>query len=78
MNFDKESKSEKKRLFFFGGGEGVGTDTKTVCQTVSVEVKYKNATINTMQSKWYNQHFEICKLLLKHKPYNSNFELSSK
>ena len=28
-----------------GGGWGGGTETKTVCQTVSNEVKYKNATI---------------------------------
>ena len=43
MNFDKEAKSDKKKL-----GEGVGgvveergTETKTVCQTVSNEVKTK-------------------------------------
>ena len=36
------------------GGWG-GTDTKTVCQTVSVEVKYKNATIYTMFNTWFNQ-----------------------
>ena len=43
MNFDKESKSEKKTFFFFCEGGGGVTDTKTVCksQTVSVEVKYK-------------------------------------
>ena len=40
-------------IFFFfvvvvgEGGEG-GAETKTVCQTVSNEVKHKNATINTM------------------------------
>ena len=40
MNFDKESKSEKKKKDFFsvGGGGGGG---KTICQTVSDELKYK-------------------------------------
>ena len=37
MNFDKEAKSDKKIL---GKGEG-GTETKTVCQTVSNEVNTK-------------------------------------
>ena len=48
MNFDRESKSEFFLLLLFGGGGGGGgggTETKTVCQTVSNEVKYKNATI---------------------------------
>ena len=36
MNFDKEAKSDKKKL----GKEG-GTETKTVCQTVSNEVNTK-------------------------------------
>ena len=36
MNLDKESKSEKKKIFFAEGEGGIGT--KTVCQTVSVEV----------------------------------------
>ena len=50
MNFDKEAKSDKKNLGKGGGGggAGAGTETKTVCQTVSNEVKYKNATIYTM------------------------------
>ena len=38
MNFDKEAKSDKKKLGGRGGGEGPGTKTKTVCQTVSNEV----------------------------------------
>ena len=37
MNFDKEAKSEKKKL----GKEGGVTETKTVCQTVSNEVNTK-------------------------------------
>ena len=37
MNFDKEAKSGKKN---WGKGEG-GTETKTVCQTVSNEVNTK-------------------------------------
>ena len=41
MNFDKEAKFDKKN----GEREDGGTETKTVCQTVSNEVKYKNATI---------------------------------
>ena len=42
MNFVKET------IFFFfcGGGEGEGALTpKTVFQTVSVKVKYENATV---------------------------------
>ena len=64
-NFDEEAKSEKKNWergggrWGGGGGGGAGTETKTVCQTVSNEVKYKNATIYTMWSMWYNQHFKI-------------------
>ena len=47
MNFDKgESKFEKKMFVCVcvcvWRGEGGHTDTKTVCQTVSVEVKYRN------------------------------------
>ena len=42
MNFDKEAKSDKN---FWGrrgrGGGGAGTETKTVCQTVSNEVNTK-------------------------------------
>ena len=37
MNFDKEAKSDKK---FWGKRVG-GTETKTVCQTVSNEVNIK-------------------------------------
>ena len=40
MNFDKEAKSDKKNLGE-GGGGGPGTETKTVCQTVSNEVNTK-------------------------------------
>ena len=41
MNFDKEAKSDKNNFGEWGGGGGggegggPGTDTKTVCQTVS-------------------------------------------
>ena len=38
MNFDKEAKSDTK---IFLGKEGGGTETKTVCQTVSNEVNAK-------------------------------------
>ena len=38
MNFDKEAKSDKNN---FGEGGGRGTETKTVCQTVSNEVNTK-------------------------------------
>ena len=38
MNFDKEAKSDKKKL---EKGVGPGTETKTVCQTVSNEVRTK-------------------------------------
>ena len=39
----------KKLNLIKNWGKGMGsTETKTVCQTVSNEVKYKNATIYTM------------------------------
>ena len=38
MNFDKEAKSDKKNL---GKGGVGGTETRTVCQTVSNEVNTK-------------------------------------
>ena len=46
MNFDKgEAKFEKKCLCVcvcvWRGGEGGHIDTKTACQTVSVEVKHR-------------------------------------
>ena len=37
MNFDKEAQSDKKNM----GKGGGGTETKTVCQTVSNEVNTK-------------------------------------
>ena len=37
MNFDKEAKSDKKKIGE-GGGGGPGIETKTVCQTVLNEV----------------------------------------
>ena len=46
-----------------GGGH---TDTKTVCRTVSVEVKYRNT------------QFRACGKLNISKSKNSNFELSTK
>ena len=47
---ERKSKSDFFYLFFFvgGGGGAGGTDTNTVCQTVSNEVKYKKATIYKM------------------------------
>ena len=43
MNFDKEAKSDKKKSFgeIVVEGGGGGTETKTVCQTVSNEVNTK-------------------------------------
>ena len=44
VNFDKEAKSDKKKNWWKelgGGGFGAGTETKTVCQTVSNEVNTK-------------------------------------
>ena len=44
MNFNKEATSDKKKIFWGaggGGGGGLGTETKTVCQTVSNEVNTK-------------------------------------
>ena len=38
MNVDKEAKSDKKKWGKGGGGGEAGTETKTVCQTVSNEV----------------------------------------
>ena len=73
MNFDKEAKFDKKNL---GEGGRGGTETKTVCQTVSNEVNTKMQL--STQCMWYNQHFKICYYLFKDKPYNFNTELSSK
>ena len=41
MNFDKEAKSDKKKIGEGGRGGGAGTETKTVCQTVSNKVNTK-------------------------------------
>ena len=49
-----------------GGGGGEHTDTKTVCETVSVEVKYRNTQCRA------------CGKLNISKSKNSNFELSTK
>ena len=38
MNFDEEAKSDKKN---WGRVAGMGTETKTVCQTVSNEINTK-------------------------------------
>ena len=57
MNFDKEAKSDKKNL---GKGEvGGGTETITVCQTVSNEVNTKKCNYlhnveNVVQSTFQN------------------------
>ena len=49
MNFDKEgSKFEKENVCVEGEGRLGHTDTKSVCKTVSLEVKYRNTTIYTM------------------------------
>ena len=48
------------------GGEGGHTDTKTVCRTASVEVKYRNTQCRA------------CGKLNISKSKNSNFELSTK
>ena len=47
-------------------GRGEHTDTKTVCETVSVEVKYRNTQCRA------------CGKLNISKSKNSNFELSTK
>ena len=59
MNFDKEAKSDRKN---FGEGGGGGTETKTVCQTVSTEVNTKKCNYmnlhnveNVVQSTFQNQ-----------------------
>ena len=41
MNFDKEAKSDKKKMGKAEGGGGGGTETKTVSQTVSNEINTK-------------------------------------
>ena len=41
MNFDIEAKYDKKKIGGRGGEGGMGTETKTVCQTVSNEVNTK-------------------------------------
>ena len=67
MKFDKgESKFEKMFVCVWRGGGGGHTDTKTVCQTVSVEVKYRNTQCRA------------CGKLNISKSQNSNFEHSTK
>ena len=68
MKFDKgESKFEKMCVCVEGRGH---TDTKTVCQTVSVEVKYRNTQcracgkLNISKSKNFNfEHSTKCILI---------------
>ena len=53
MNFDKEAKSDKKKI----GERKGGTETKTVCQTMSNEVIQKNYLHNVahvVQSTFQN------------------------
>ena len=67
MTFDKgESKFEKDVCVCVEGRGGGHTDTKTVCRTVSVEVKYRNTQCRACGK------FNISK------SKNSNFELSTK
>ena len=70
VKFDKgESKFEEKKCLcvcVWRGGGGEHTDTKTVCETVSVEVKYRNTQCRA------------CGKLNISKSKNSNFELSTK
>ena len=47
MNFDKEAKSDKKKNW--GRGGGGGTETKTVCQTVSNEVITKMQHLHNVE-----------------------------
>ena len=69
MKFDKgESKFEKMFVCVWRGGGH--TDTKTVCQTVSVEVKYRNTQcracgkLNISKSKNFNfEHSTKCILI---------------
>ena len=67
MNFDKESKSEKKYILFYrvgvgaAGGRGGGRVLRPKQYArLSNKVKYKKATVYTMESMWYIQLFEIC------------------
>ena len=67
MTFDKgESKFEKDVCVCVEGRGGGHTDTKTVCRTVSVEVKYRNTQCRA------------CGKLNISKSKNCNFELSTK
>ena len=61
--FYKKCKSEFYMVGRVGGGEG-GSEPGTVCQTVSNEVKYKNATMQCRAcgtiniSKYVNNFFQ--------------------
>ena len=62
MNFDKEAKFDKTNFGEGGGGGGgggrPGTETKTVCQTVSNEViqkcNYLHSVEHVVQSTFQN------------------------
>ena len=80
MNFDKEAKSEIFCCCWGGGrgGGGGGTETKTVCKTVSNEVKYKMhlstqcRVCGSINISKYDHNF------FKHKTYSFYFEFPSK
>ena len=66
MTFDKGESKFEKDVCVCVEGRGGHTDTKTVCRTVSVEVKYRNTQCRA------------CGKLNISKSKNSNFELSTK
>ena len=75
MNFNKEATSDKKKLGTAGGG---GTETKTVCQTVSNEVNTKMQQSTQCRACGTINISKYVNIFFKHKPYNLYIDLSSK
>ena len=71
MNFDKESYSDFFLLLLLGGGGGGGgAETKTVCQTVSNDVKYKKCNYLQNVEHVVQSTFQNMLITFKHKPYS--------
>ena len=59
MNFDIQAKSNKKKIGGRGRGGGLGTETKTVCQTVSNEEIQKCNYLHNVEHVVQSNHFKI-------------------
>ena len=81
MNFDKQAKYDKKKKIGeggVGGGGGPGTETKTVCQTVSNEVNTKMQLSTQCRACGPINISKYVDIFLSTKHYNFYIELSSK